>query len=332
MLGVFYSAGGMILKYGYRFLIPMPHALCPMLYDSATKNSKKGTIAIKLSELVIAIKGAGEMASAVAWRLYMANLRRIFMLESDRPLAVRRAVSFCEAVYDGKKEVEGVKALFAPTSDEIKKYWADDKIAVVADPHWRILEKLKADVVVDAILAKKNLGTNLNEAELVIGLGPGFSAGKDVHWVIETNRGHNLGRIITSGAAEPNTGIPGSIGGFAEERVLRAPGVGKFVAQKKIGDYVRQGDIIGRVDKSEVEARIDGVLRGLIRTESRVRQGLKIGDIDPRGEVNYCTTISDKARAISGSVLEAILRVYNAEGGMRNAEIRRPDTREGAVG
>ena len=251
------------------------------------------------------------MASAVAWRLYMAHLRRIVMLETDRPLAVRRAVSFCEAVYDGKQEIEGIQALLVATLDEIKKCWTDDKIAVVADPHWRILEELKADVVVDAILAKKNLGTNLNEAELVIGLGPGFSAGKDVHRVIETNRGHNLGRIITSGAAELNTGIPGAIEGYTEERVLRAPVGGNFVAQLKIGERVKQGDIIGRVGETEVDARIDGVLRGLIRTESQVRKGLKIGDIDPRGEVAYCHTISDKARTISGSVLEAILRVFN---------------------
>jgi xanthine dehydrogenase accessory factor len=251
------------------------------------------------------------MASAVAWRLYMANFRRIFMLESDRPLAVRRAVSFCEAVYDGKKEVEGVKARFAPTSDEIKKCWADDKIAVVADPHWRILEKLKADVVVDAILAKKNLGTNLNEAELVIGLGPGFSAGKDVHWVIETNRGHNLGRIIKSGVAEPNTGIPGPIEGYAKERVLRAPSGGIFRAQKQIGDSVKKDEVLGSVAEAKVKAGVDGVVRGLIRSGSRVNQGLKLGDIDPRGEAGYCYTISDKARAISGSVLEAILRVFN---------------------
>ena len=286
----------------------MPYTLCCVI----RKNSKEGIMTIKLSELVIAIKGAGEMASAVAWRLYMANLRRMFMLEIDNPLAVRREVSFCEAVYDGEKEVEGVKAVFVHTPDEIKKCWAEDDLAVVADPRWRILQELKVDVVVDAILGKRNLGTNLNEAELVIGLGPGFYAGKDVHWVVETNRGHNLGRIISSGAAEPNTGIPGAIGGYTEERVLRAPAEGKFQTQKKIGDFVKQGDIIGRVDESEVEARIDGVLRGLIRTQSPVHQGLKIGDIDPRGEVSYCYTISDKARAISGSVLEAILRHFNS--------------------
>jgi len=271
------------------------------------------------------------MASAVAWRLHMANLRRIFMLETERPIAVRRAVSFCEAVYDGEQDVEGVKAVFVHTSDEIKKCWANHEIAVAADPRWRILQELKADVVVDAILAKKNLGTNLSEAELVIGLGPGFSAGKDVHWVIETNRGHNLGRVIASGGAEPNTGVPGAIGGFTEERVLRAPADGIFQTRMKIGDFVKQGDVIGRVEESEVKARIDGVLRGLIRSESRVHPGLKIGDIDPRSDASYCTTISDKARAISGSVLEVILRVYNSECGMRNSEIRRSDTREGSV-
>lgn len=251
------------------------------------------------------------MASAIAWRLYMANLRRIFMLEIENPLAVRRKVSFCEAVYDGHKTVEDVKAVRAVDPDEIKKCWENKEIAVVVDPQWHTLEKLQPEVVVDAILAKKISGTNTEEAELVIGLGPGFSAGKDVHIVIETNRGHNLGRVITSGMAEPNTGIPGAIGGYTEERVLRASESGKFHTHKDIGDYVKKDDFIGFVEKTEVKARIDGVLRGLIRSESLVHRGLKIGDIDPRGDPNYCYTISDKARAIGGSVLEAVLRVFN---------------------
>ena len=251
------------------------------------------------------------MASAVAWRLYMANLRRILMLEIQNPMAVRREVAFCEAIHDGQKEVEGVKAVSADGIDAIKACWQGNAIAVVADPRWRSLSKIKPDVVVDAILAKKNLGTNVNEAELVIGLGPGFSAGKDVHLVIETNRGHHLGRIITSGAAEPNTGIPGSIEGYAEERVLRAPGGGIFRAQKQIGDSVKKDEILGFVDEEKVIAGIEGVLRGLIRSGSRVSKGLKLGDIDPRGEAGYCYTISDKARAIAGSVLEAILRFCN---------------------
>jgi xanthine dehydrogenase accessory factor len=257
------------------------------------------------------IKGAGEMASAVAWRIYRSNICQILMLETDSPLAVRREVSFCEAVHDGRKTIEDVEALRIGNDGEARKAWTQGKIAVVADPGWQMLDRLRPNVVIDAILAKKNLGTHLDEASLVIGLGPGFIAGQDVHFVIETNRGHHLGRIITSGTAEPNTGIPGPIGGYTEERVLRAPCDGEFQARCSIGDRVKKGDVIGKVAAEDVAAKIDGVLRGLIRSSSQVDQGLKLGDIDPRGNVDYCHTISDKARAISGSVLEVILRVYN---------------------
>jgi len=272
---------------------------------------KKEHQLMPLNEIIIAVKGAGEMASAVAWRLYMSNFRKILMLETDYPLAVRRAVSFCEAVYEGEKEVEQVRAGRVQNPDEIKPCWEKNKIAVVVDPQWQTLKGIQPEVVVDAVLAKKNLGTHRNEAPLVIGLGPGFYAGKDVHVVIETHRGHNLGKIITSGEAQPNTGTPGAIGGFSEERVLRAPGVGKFQSARNIGDFANANEIVGSVAGVDVRARIDGVLRGLIRPNSQVTQGLKIGDIDPRGEVSYCFTISDKARAIGGSVLEAVLRVYN---------------------
>jgi len=266
---------------------------------------------MKLNTLTVVIKGAGEMASAVAWRVYMSNIRQIMMLEANSPLAVRREVSFCEAVHDGRKTVEGVEALRVDNEDEARRAWTQGKMAVAADPGWQILSRLQPNVVIDAILAKKNLGTHIREAPLVIGLGPGFVAGQDVHFVIETNRGHHLGRIIASGPAEPNTGIPGPIGGYTEERVLRAPCDGEFQASCSIGDQVKKGDIVGTVAAQDVSAKIDGVLRGLIRSASRVNQGLKLGDIDPRGKVDYCHTISDKARAISGSVLEAILRVYN---------------------
>jgi xanthine dehydrogenase accessory factor len=261
-------------------------------------------------DMIVCIKGAGEMATAVAWRLYMANIRKIFMLECPRPLAVRRKVSFCEAVYDDFHEVENVKAVLCHDAEGVERCWQDENVAVVVDPAWRILGSMKADVVVDAILAKKNLGTNLSEAILVVGLGPGFTAGQDVHVVVETNRGHDLGRIIMSGSAEPNTGIPGSIEGFTEERVLRAPLDGQFDPAKKIGEKVATGDMVGDVDNVAVPAGVDGVLRGLIRPGSDVRKGFKIGDIDPRGAKDYCFTISDKARAISGSVLEAVLRVF----------------------
>ncbi len=260
----------------------------------------------------------------------MANLRRIFMLEIGDPLAVRRQVSFCEAVHDGQKEVEGIKAVLVQNTDEIQPCWENDSIAVLVDPQWQSLKHLNINVLVDAILAKKNLGTKMNEAELVLGLGPGFSAGQDVHYVIDTNRGHNLGRIIASGSAEPNTGIPGSIQGYAQERVLRAHGDGLFKAQKQIGDRVNRDDILGSVEELKIKAGIDGIVRGLIRSGSNVKKGLKLGDIDPRTEKSYCYTISDKARAVAGSVLEGILRVFNAECGMRNAEIRYPEPNRGA--
>ena len=266
---------------------------------------------IKLNRLIVAIKGAGEMASAVAWRIYMSNIRQVLMLDTASPQAVRREVSFCEAVLDGGQTVEGVEACRADSDTAIREAWKQGKIAVIVDPEWEVLDRFAPHVVIDAILAKKNLGTHMSEAPLVIGLGPGFVAGQDVHFVIETNRGHNLGRIMTSGSAAPNTGIPGPIGGYTEERVLRAPSDGEFKASCSIGDRVKKGDTVATVAADAVQAKIDGVLRGLIRSSSHVRQGLKLGDIDPRGNVDYCHTISDKARAISGSVLEAILRVYN---------------------
>ena len=265
----------------------------------------------KLRDLIIAVKGAGEMGSAVAWRLFMANFKNIVMLETEHPLAVRREVSFCEAIHDGRKQVEDVTALPATNPSDVINCWARNTIAVIVDPGWLTLNSIRPNVIIDAILAKRNLGTRINDAELVIGLGPGFNAGHDVHLVIETNRGHNLGRIITAGAAAANTGIPGQIGGFTEARVLRAPGAGRFQPDLKIGDSVRKDQIIGSVAGNDVRARIDGVLRGLIRPNIEVAQGLKIGDIDPRGDAGYCYTISDKARAIGGSVLEAILRKFN---------------------
>ena len=266
---------------------------------------------IKLSDLVIAIKGAGEMASAVAWRLYRSNIRKVLMLETASPLAVRREVSFCEAVHEGRKTVEGVEALKVDDYDDMRKAWTQGKIAVAIDPEWKLLDRTQANVVIDAILAKKNTGTHVKEAPLVIGLGPGFVAGEDAHLVIETNRGHNLGRIITSGHAEPNTGIPGAIEGYTEERVLRAPCEGLFNTRLSIASQVKSGDAIGTVEGQTILASIDGVIRGLIRSPSNVRRGLKVGDIDPRGRADYCYTISEKARAIAGAVLEAILRVYN---------------------
>jgi xanthine dehydrogenase accessory factor len=265
----------------------------------------------ELNQLVVGIKGAGEMASAVAWRLYKANIRKIFMMEISTPLAVRRAVSFCEAVHKGAATVEGVEARRVDDADGIQAAWNTKAIPVIIDPRWAALKTAHPHVVIDAILAKTNLGSSTAEALLVIGLGPGFIAPTDVHMVIETNRGHHLGRIITEGSAEYNTGIPGNIGGYLEQRVLRSPADGIFKTRHSISDLVKTGDVIGTVEGENVQAGIDGVLRGLIRSGSRVSKGLKIGDIDPRKDKSYCYTISDKARAIGGSILEGILRVFN---------------------
>lgn len=265
----------------------------------------------ELKNLVVAVKGAGEMATGLACRLFRANFTRIFMMETHHPLAVRRRVCFSEAVLDGSMGVEGIIAEKIAHVTDMGSAWDRQRIPVLVDPGWVAVKAVRPHVVIDAIIAKKNLGTTLKEATLVIGLGPGFEAGKDVHMVIETNRGHNLGRVILNGCPEPDTGIPGNIGGYTSERVLRSPCAGVFTADVAIGTLVKKNDVIGHVDTCPVIARIDGILRGVIRDTTRVTEQLKIGDIDPRGNPNDCTTISEKARAIGGSVLEAILRKFN---------------------
>jgi xanthine dehydrogenase accessory factor len=222
-------------------------------------------------------------------------------------------VSFSPALEAGAAVVEGVGALAARGGADIETAWRQRKIAVMLARDWTTVTGLAPDILVDAILAKRNLGTGHHAAPLVIALGPGFEAGKDCHLVIETDRGHDLGRIIATGSAALNTGVPGNIAGYTAERVLRAPAGGVFETDRSIGDSVRQGEVVGRVGGYPVEARVDGVLRGLIRPGTDVPAGLKVGDIDPRGDPAYCTTISDKARAISGSVLECVMRHANAQ-------------------
>ena len=265
----------------------------------------------RIEDLVVLIRGAGEMASGVAHRLHRSHFK-ICMLEIPHPIAVRREVSFCEAVYDGEKEVEGIRAKLISTQEEISSVWKKEKIPILVDPDGKeTLHFLKPDVLIDAIMAKKNLGTQINDAPLVIGLGPGFTAGKDVHVVIETNRGHNLGKVILNGTAESDTGIPGEIGGYAVERVLRTMKKGIFHPHKSIGERVNKGSVVAVVDDFPVIARISGVVRGLLREGIEAKKGMKVGDIDPRGKKEHCFTISDKSRAIGGGVLEAILYWFN---------------------
>jgi xanthine dehydrogenase accessory factor len=250
------------------------------------------------------------MASAVAHRLARCGLR-VAMTELPRPLAIRRRVCFSEATYDRTATVEGVTARLVAAPDRFEECWKCGEIPLLIDPSADVIDSLQPDVVVDGVMAKRNVGTRLSHAPLVIGLGPGFEAGADVHVVIETNRGHRLGTIIACGCAEPNTGRPGNVFGYEMERVSNAPDAGIFAATKQIGAMVEEGETIGVLGESLVRSKIKGVLRGIIRDGTPVAQGTKLADVDPRCQLDYCTTISDKAKTISGSVLEAILMYYN---------------------
>ena len=269
------------------------------------------TSKMNIDKLVVLIRGAGDLASGVAHRLHQSHFK-ICMTEIPHPLAVRREVAFSEAIYEGEKEVEGVRAKFISKPEEIEFVLKKGHIPIIADSDGKKTRHfLKPDVLVDAIMAKKNLGTQINDAPLVIGLGPGFSAGKDVHIVIETNRGHHLGKMILSGSAEPDTRIPGEISGYTMERLLRTMKKGIFHPQKSIGDRVSKGSVVAVVEDFPIIAKISGVVRGLLREGVEVRKGMKVGDIDPRSKKESCFTISDKARAIGGGVLEAILYRFN---------------------
>jgi len=220
-------------------------------------------------------------------------------------------VSFCAALEDGSASVEGVEAVVAPDLKTVADAWRSGRIAVVPQSRWSALGSLTPGVVIDAILAKRNIATRIDDAPLVIALGPGFTAGRDCHFVIETNRGHDLGRIIADGCAAANTGVPGDIAGHTLARVIRSQASGTFEARQRIGDLVAAGDCIGTVAGIPVAAAVGGVLRGLLRSGTHAPAGLKLGDIDPRAKPEHCRTISDKARAIAGGVLEAVMRHYN---------------------
>ena len=263
-----------------------------------------------MRDLTIAILGAGEMASGVAHRLFSSRFTRIAMSEIANPIAVRRSVAFCETVYEGTMVVEGVKARLARDLSELPGLWNRGEIGVLVDGEASFLSVLKPDIVIDAIMAKKEKAPLKGLAPLVVGVGPGFTAPSQVDAVIESNRGHDLGRVIYDGEAQSYTGEPGTMVGYTRERVLRAPQAGTVRAVRTLGDRVRAGDIILYVDDTTVVAQIDGVLRGLIRP-ILVPKDEKIGDVDPRANEAYCTTISEKARAIGGAVLEAVLHRFN---------------------
>ena len=256
--------------------------------------------------MLICIKGAGDLASGIALRLHHAGFS-IVMTDLPVPLAVRRTVAFSEAIRLGSTTVEDVKAERAETSEQVRDCLARGVIPVLADPEGSIIEELKPEVVVDAIMAKKNLGTHIDDAPMVIAVGPGFTAGFDCHAVVETKRGHTLGRVIREGSAIPNTGVPGNIGGQTVNRLIKASADGIFHPERNIGDIVSEGDRVGNVDGIPVYAATDGMIRGLLQDGVPVTKGLKSGDVDPRGASADYTTVSDKALAIGGGVLEAVM-------------------------
>ena len=258
------------------------------------------------NDVLTVVKGAGDLATGCVYRLVRAGFP-VVCTEIAGPTVVRRTVAFAEAILSGEVTVEGVCARRTASVAEAVGVARDGDVAVLVDPEARVVREARPVVLVDAIMAKRNLATTLKDAPVVVALGPGFTAGVDCHAVIETNRGHNLGRVLWDGQAEPNTGVPGNIGGFAAERLVRAPADGIFEPARRIGDVVDPGDLLGTVAGQPVRAEIRGVLRGLIREGLAVTAGMKIGDVDPRAKPEHCLTISDKSLAIGGGVLEAVL-------------------------
>lgn len=261
--------------------------------------------------MLVYLRGAGDIATGIALRLHRAGID-VVCADIAQPTCIRRTVAFSEAIRLGSASVEDVEGVLAEGAASVRAAITSGKVAVVVDPRAELVGELVPDAVVDAILAKKNLGTTIDMAPVVIGVGPGFTAGEDCHAVVETKRGHYLGRVLYEGSPIANTGIPGVIGGYGAERVLRAPAAGVFEPASSIGDVVRTGDVVATVAGQPMLATIDGVLRGLLAPGVSVHEGMKAGDVDPRGERAFCDTASDKASAVGGGVLEAILGLSGA--------------------
>ena len=263
------------------------------------------------SDDVILVRGGGDLATGTIHRLWSAGLK-VLVLEAEHPAAIRRQVSVSEAVYEGGAVVEGMRAALVKTLDEAVVVWHRGDVPVMVDPKGELIPQVRPAALVDAILAKKNLGTTRDMAPLTIALGPGFTAGVDVDFVVETKRGHKLGRIIREGAAAPNSGVPGIIGGYGAERVLHAQAAGIFRNLHSIADFVEAGEAVAEIETPDgqrlpVGTQISGILRGLLRDGYPVTKGFKVADVDPRrAELENCFLISDKARCIAGSVLELI--------------------------
>lgn len=259
-----------------------------------------------MSEIVV-VRGAGDIATGAIQKLNRSGFK-VVALEIEKPTSIRRRVCLSEAMYENEFKVEDVVAKRADSYNEIFSILNENKVCIVNDISGEIIKKIKPMAVVDATLCKKNIGTNRSMADITVALGPGYIAGKDVDIVVETNRGHNLGRLIFNGSAAKNTGVPGIIEGFGIERVIYSPCEGNIEIIKDIGSIVEEGETICIVGDKYVRASLTGVIRGMIRNGFYVNKGLKIADIDPRiNQKKNCYLISDKARCIGGAVLESIM-------------------------
>ena len=263
--------------------------------------------------MLVIIRGAGDLATGIALRLKRAHIS-VIMTDIPAPTAIRRTVAFSQAIVLGETKVEDVTARRVETPEAAMALLQENVVPVLVDPEGACISILKPDAVVDAILAKRNLGTALTDAPIVLALGPGFTAGVDCHGVVETKRGHYLGRLILAGSAIPNTGVPGDIGGYSAQRIVRATADGIFEPEVEIGQRVETGALVARVDGTPVYAAMPGMVRGMLPAGLRVTQGMKAGDIDPRCEYEHCFTVSDKARAVGGGVLEGLLYFQSRRG------------------
>ncbi len=262
---------------------------------------------------IVLFRGAGDIATGSIQKLHRAGFR-VLACEIDKPTSIRRYVSLSEAIFEEEFTVEDVTAKKCENMEEIESAWKEDKVAIIVDPELNILEKLKPQILVDAILAKKNLGTTKDLAPITVAIGPGFSAGKDVDIVVETKRGHNLGRLIFEGEPAPNSGAPGAIDGHTTDRVLYSPAEGHIEVLKDLGSVVEEGEVLAMEEGREIRAKIPGIVRGMIRNGSYVTKGFKSGDVDPRVNPEAVHTISDKARAVGGGTLEAVMILLREKG------------------
>lgn len=279
--------------------------------------------------MMVVIRGAGDLATGIAVRLHRAGFG-VVMLECAAPTAIRRNVCFSEALFLGEMCVEGVRAVHARDAvDAFALACEGGAIAVLVDPEGACIERFRPDAVVDATISKRNIGTRMDMAPAVVGVGPGFTAGIDCHAVVETMRGHHLGRVLYEGAALPDTGIPGNIGGYTVERVVRAPKAGVFTPVKNIGDIVNEGEAVAYVDGVAVASALTGTLRGILRGPVSVLKDMKVADVDPRCVQGHSSTVSDKARAVAGGVLEAIMHV---SGCLRQGQAEQVLSRARALG